>query len=70
MADKLKTGALEALIALVEKDTGVNGNCKDDPDEDSVGWSDSGPLPMTFGHVRKARAELEEIKNAPPCQCA
>lgn len=58
--------AIEELIALVEADTGTNGTCKDLPDDESVGWrGEAGSdkvLPMTFGHVRRARAELEHLK--------
>lgn len=55
--------ALEALVSLVESDTGVLGNCKDEPDDDSVGWrGDKKELPMTFGHVRRARTELDTLK--------
>lgn len=54
--------AIEELIALVEDDVGLNGNCNDEPDDDCVGWNAKGPMPMTFGHVRRARAELEAIK--------
>ena len=54
--------ALEELVSLVEADTGVTGNCQYEPDDDSVGWVGGKPRPMTFGHVRRARAELEKLK--------
>jgi hypothetical protein len=54
--------AIEELIALIENDVGLNGNCKDEPDDDCVGWNAKGPMPMTFGHVRRARAELEALE--------
>lgn len=58
--------AIEELIELVEADVGINGACKGEPDGDSVGWSGSPmePLPMTFGHVRRAREALEQLKAA------
>jgi hypothetical protein len=55
--------ALEELLSIVEDETGVNGNCADEPDGESVGWAEDGPLPMTFGHVRRARAALEAMKS-------
>lgn len=58
----MKIEALEELVKIVEDETGVLGNCKDEPDDDSIGWTIDGDLPMTFGHVRRARAELEAMK--------
>jgi len=59
----MDVAAIEELIEMVEADTGVSGNCADEPDEDCVGWDgDNNPLIMTFGHVRQARAELEALK--------
>lgn len=52
--------AIEELIALAENEVGLNGNCRDGPDDESVGCDgEARPLPMTFGHVRRARAELD-----------
>lgn len=53
---------IEALLALVEDETGA-----DDPDltdDESVGWKGGEPLPMTFGHIRRARAAVERLKAA------
>ncbi len=55
--------ALEELVALVEDDTGVNDVCKDESDDSCIGhYGDGKPLPMTFGHIRRARAELNKRK--------
>lgn len=56
--------ALEELLSIVEDETGVNDNCADEPDGEPVGWREDGPLPMTFGHVRRARAELDAWKSS------
>ncbi len=57
---------LEALLAIIETETGINGNCRYEPDDDSVAWDGEGnPVPMTFGHIRRARAELEKLKGGP-----
>jgi hypothetical protein len=58
--------AVEALVKIVEDDTGVNTFCKDDPDDESVGvFADAGGIPrdleMTFGHVRRARAAVTAL---------
>ncbi len=54
--------AISELLDIIEDETGVLGNCADDPDDDTVGWDGDGkPLPMTFGHIRRARAELNAI---------
>lgn len=58
--------ALEELVALVEADC-IGDETADDPDEDSVGWDGSGnPLPMTFGHVRRARAAITALATPAP----
>lgn len=44
--------AISELVNIVAKETGAIEMT--DADEDSVGWNDAGPLPMTFGHVRRA----------------
>lgn len=55
--------ALEALVSLVEDETGANTICSDEPNDGAVGWNgDGSPLPMTFGHVRRAREELDALK--------
>ncbi|MEM6625017.1 MAG: hypothetical protein AAF674_22600 [Pseudomonadota bacterium] len=57
--------ALRELLEIVENDVGINGGCSDEPDDESVGWDGKGnPLPMTFGHVRRARAELDKNEDA------
>lgn len=53
-------GAIEKLVSLVEADTGADNVCWDDAE--SVGWCEAGELPMTFGDVRRARQELETLK--------
>lgn len=54
---------IESLITLIEKDTGASELCKEEPDEDAVGWDGNGnPLPMTFGHIRRARQQFETLK--------
>ncbi|AUQ71059.1 hypothetical protein [Phaeobacter inhibens] len=55
--------ALEELLTIIEDETGVNGICADEPDDGSVGWLEDGPMPMTFGHVRRARAALDAMKS-------
>lgn len=59
----MKTDALDALMTLIEKDVGLRpgGNCQDDPDDEAVGSTAGGPMEMTFGHVRRARKELNEL---------
>jgi hypothetical protein len=58
------TKSLKELVDLVAADTGALAAT--DADEDSVGWNGDGkPLPMTFGHVRRAAKELEEIAAHP-----
>lgn len=60
----MQIAALEDLLSIVEKEIGINGACSNEPDNSSVGWDGYGnPLPMTFGHVRRARAELEKISS-------
>lgn len=55
--------ALRALVDLIVEEVGLDRNCKDEPDFEAVGWSGDGkPLPMTFGHVRRARQELEMLE--------
>lgn len=53
---------IEALIKLSEHVFGLEpgGLCYDEPDDEPVGaFSDGRPLPMTYGHVRRARAEYD-----------
>lgn len=60
----MQTDAIDELITMVEKEVGLRpgGHCADDPDSESVGWDGKGnPLPMTFGHVRRAREELNNL---------
>lgn len=50
---------LKALVDLVADDT-LGPATVDDRDEDSVGWTGDGKeLPMTFGHVRRARQAID-----------
>ena len=52
---------LEALVSIVEEEC-CGPSTEDDSDDESVGWSADGPLPMTFGHIRRARAALRALK--------
>jgi hypothetical protein len=59
----MKLEAIERLVELVEEDTGAAEAGTGWKDDESVGWAGGGAiLPMTFGDVRRARAELEELK--------
>jgi len=54
--------AIQELLEIVEAETGCNDGCADEPDDDSVGWDGDGkPLPMTFGHIRRARIEADAV---------
>ncbi len=53
---------LRSLLSIVAEETGALK--MNDADEDSVGWTTEGPLPMTFGHVRRAHAALAALENA------
>lgn len=59
--------AIEDLIKLVEDEAGLEpgGICHDSSNDEPVGTGSSGPLPMTFGHVRAARNALENLKMDP-----
>lgn len=53
---------INELLRLVEGETGINGLCHDEPDSEPVAtFGDGSPSPMTFGHVRRARAALRAI---------
>ncbi|PZU68164.1 MAG: hypothetical protein DI546_20895 [Rhizobium sp.] len=52
---------LSALVGIVSDETGALK--MSDADEDSVGWNESGPLPMTFGHVRRAHVALSTLES-------
>lgn len=54
---------LKALVDIVAKETGALVMV--DPDDDSVGWTEAGPLPMTFGHVRRAHSALLAVEPTP-----
>jgi len=60
----MKTEAIAELLEIIEAETGILGVCKNEPNEASVGWKDKGELPMTFGHVRRARKELFNLRLA------
>lgn len=50
---------IKELVDLVADDT-LGPATVDDRDEDSVGWAGDGKeLPMTFGHVRRARQAID-----------
>lgn len=52
--------ALEEIMEHIDMDGPTTA---DEPDEDSVGWNDDGTeLPMTFGHLRRARATISRAK--------
>ncbi len=53
---------LRSLLSIVAEETGALK--MNDADEDSVGWTPEGPLPMTFGHVRRAHAALAALEAA------
>ena len=53
---------LRSLLSIVAEETGALK--MNDADEDSVGWTTEGPLPMTFGHVRRAHAALAALEAA------
>jgi hypothetical protein len=53
---------LRDLFSIVAEETGALK--MDDADEDSVGWTTEGPLPMTFGHVRRAHTALAALEAA------
>lgn len=56
--------ALEELLSVTDADS---PEMDDFPDDDSVGCDGMGdPLPMTFGHLRRARAALKLAKGAQP----
>lgn len=61
---------IKKLLELVEEDVGINGLCSDEPDSEPVattGGPDgmARPVDMTFGHVRRARQELEKLMHSP-----
>lgn len=62
------TGALltpiDDLLKIVEEEVGVYDTCADEPDDSSVGYGDGGDLPMTFGHVRRARKAIAALTAA------
>ncbi|MDP9854552.1 hypothetical protein J2854_001737 [Agrobacterium tumefaciens] len=51
---------LRSLLSIVAEETGALK--VEDADEDSIGWTTEGPLPMTFGHVRRAHAALAALE--------
>lgn len=54
-------GALKALVDIVSSEC-LSMDTQSDPDEDSVGWTGDGkPLPMTFGHIRRANRALGHL---------
>ena len=53
---------LRSLLSIVAEETGALK--MNDADEDSVGWTTEGPLPMTFGHVRRAHSALAALEVA------
>ncbi|WP_025593856.1 hypothetical protein [Agrobacterium tumefaciens] len=53
---------LRSLLSIIAEETGALK--MNDADEDSVGWTTEGPLPMTFGDVRRAHAALAALEAA------
>ncbi len=53
---------LRSLLSIVAEETGALK--MSDADEDSVGWTTEGQLPMTFGHVRRAHSALAALEAA------
>lgn len=53
---------LRSLLSIVAEETGALK--MNDANEDSVGWTTEGPLPMMFGHVRRAHAALAALEAA------
>lgn len=53
---------LRTLLSIVAEETGALK--MSDADEDSVGWTTEGQLPMTFGHVRRAHSALAALEAA------
>ncbi len=53
---------LRSLLSIVAEETGALK--MNDANEDSVGWTTEGPLPMTFGHVRRAHSALAALEAA------
>jgi hypothetical protein len=54
--------AMQELLDIIESEVGLTGTCADEPDDQSIGWDGDGkPLPMTFGHIRRARAEADAV---------
>jgi len=74
--DQLRTGLTEAREQLAEAvealspllHATIKDTCDPDADEDdddSVGWTDSGPMSLTFGIVRRARDTLSRLSPSP-----
>lgn len=57
--------ALRELVDIVYDET-MGSTATDDPDDESVGWNGEGPLPMTFGHIRRARNAIAALSAEPP----
>jgi hypothetical protein len=53
--------ALSELVDLVAQDI-LGPSVEDEPDNESVGMTIAGPLPMTFGHVRRAQKAIAVLK--------
>lgn len=57
-----KIAVLASMLGdLLSVTDGDGPTTADDPDEDSVGWDNDGPLPMTFGHIRRAQRALADL---------
>jgi len=60
----VKTEAIGQLLEIIEQEIGILDVCKNEPDDASIGWKDGTKFPMTFGHVRRARNELFNLRLA------
>ena len=46
-------------IVKYDIESALGGNTGNYPDEESIGWQDDMPIPLTFGDLRRAKAALE-----------
>lgn len=65
------TRQIDALTTWVPLTTGLRAIYEhvehaydpDEPEGDSVGWDQDGPMKLTFGDIRRARQELERLES-------
>ena len=53
-----KIDAYEPIVKY-EIESALGETTEDDLDEDSIGWQGDKPIPLTFGHLRRAAAATE-----------